>query len=87
MQFSPNQWLPADKSTLVRVPMVIPWAMIPPLLGTTVGSKMISYRARGTADVTAVRMLGIQRNDHPLNEKGELSRAALAAAAARGGFF
>lgn len=87
VQFSPNQWLAADKSTLVRVPMVVPWPMVAPLLAATVGSKTITYRARGTADVTAVRMLGIQRNDYPVNEKGELSRAALVAAAGRGGMF
>jgi len=87
VQFSPNQWLPADKSTLVRVPMVVPWPMVAPLLSATIGSKVITYRARGTADVTAVRMLGIQRNDYPLNEEGELSRSALVAAASRGGVF
>lgn len=87
VQFCPNVWLPADKSTLVRVPMVLPWTMVPPLLAATVGSKMIPYRARGTADVTAVRMLGIQRNDYPVDEEGELSRGALVVAAGRGGLF
>lgn len=87
LQFSPNQWLPADKSTLVRVPMVVPWTLIPSLLSATLGLETITYRARGAADVTAVRMLGIQRNDYALDEKGEVTRMGLVIAAGRGGLF
>jgi hypothetical protein len=77
LDIQPNQWLPADESTLVRVPIVIPWAIIPPLVSETVGSEEISYRVKGSADVTAVRMLGIERDNYPLNEGGSVSRQAL----------
>jgi len=84
LQFNPDQWLPAKRHTLVRVPMVVPWTMVPALLAHTAGSETISYTVVGAADVTAVRMLGIQRNDYPIDDEGELSRAQLAAAATRG---
>jgi hypothetical protein len=87
LQFSPNQWLPAGKATLVRVPMVVPWPMVPPLLAATVGFETLTYRVTGAADVTAVRLLGIQRNDYPVDEEGEVPRLALVIAAGRGGPF
>ena len=35
----------------------------------------MDYRVRGFADVTAVRMLGIERNDHPIDEIARMFRA------------
>jgi hypothetical protein len=83
LRFSPNQWLAAGRSTLVRVPMTVPWPMIPQLLAVTVGSDKIDYRVRGAADVTAVRALGIERNDYPVDEEGSLSRVDLVRVAQR----
>jgi hypothetical protein len=83
LRFSPEQWLPAGRSTLLRVPMTVPWAIIPQLLSLTVESKSIDYRVEGAADVTAVRMLGIQRNDYPIDEEGSMSRLDLVRAAGR----
>jgi LEA14-like dessication related protein len=81
MRLSPNQWLASDKTTLVAVPVVIPWTVVPGLLAETIGRDTLTYRVTGTADVTATKLLQVQRNNHPLNEEGKLSRAALLSAA------
>lgn len=86
IQYNPARWLPADGTTLVPVPVVIPWPMIAPLLGTTVGSVAIFYRCTGYADVTAIKMLNVERNDYPIDETGSVSRAALVMAAGQGVF-
>jgi LEA14-like dessication related protein len=79
--YSPNVWLPSDKTTLVSVPVVIPWALIGPVLATTVASPAISYRAVGHADVTATRALEIDVNEYALSEEGSFSRGELLQAA------
>jgi hypothetical protein len=70
----PHQWLAAKQTTRVTVPVVIPWTVIPPLIAETLGSPRVTYRVKGSADVTAVRMLGIERNDYPVDEEGTLPR-------------
>lgn len=79
--YSPNQWLPAGEDTYVRAPMLIPYALIPQLLRDTVRYPMIVYRVQGVADVTAVRLLGIERDNFPVDEQGAFARSDLAAAA------
>jgi uncharacterized membrane protein YuzA (DUF378 family) len=86
LQYNPDQWLGAGQTTIVRVPMVVPWNLVTPLMATTAGSTQISYHVRGLADVTAVRLLGIEKNDYPIDEEGTVSRAELVVAAARGVF-
>jgi hypothetical protein len=86
LQYNPDQWLGAGQTTIVRVPMVVPWNLVTPLMATTAGSTHISYHVRGLADVTAVRLLGIEKNDYPIDEEGTVSRAELVVAAARGVF-
>jgi LEA14-like dessication related protein len=78
---APNVWLASDKTTLVTLPLVIPWTVVPGLLSETLGKETISYRVQGTADVTATKLLQIQKNNHPINEEGTVSRAALLSAA------
>jgi len=70
----PNQWLPSNDTTMVKVPVTIPWPVIPGLLAETLGAPSVTYRVKGTADVTAVRALGIERNDYPVDEEGTLPR-------------
>ena len=82
LDYSPNVWLPAGQTTVVAAPVMIPLDMIPGILAQTLGSASISYRFTGSADVTAVRMLGIQRNDYPVDDGGTISRMALAQTAA-----
>jgi LEA14-like dessication related protein len=81
IDIQPNQWLPAEQATIVRVPVVIPWQMVPPIVQETLGSTTISYRVQGSADVTAVRMLGIERDNYPLDEQGSVRRQDLINAA------
>lgn len=83
LSFSPNQWLPAGEKTLVRIPMLIPFPLVPRILEETVTSPVILYSVRGSADVTAVRLLGIERDNYPLNQESAIPRHELVAAAAR----
>lgn len=87
IQFNPNAWLAANKSTVVPVPVVIPWRLVPQLLAESASSNTISYRVTGAADVTAVRALGIEKNDQPVDETGSISRQALLDMAGMGGVF
>lgn len=73
----PNQWLPSNDAALVTVPVVIPWGVIPGLVAETLGTPEVTYRVKGSADVTAVRMLGIERNNYPVDEEGKLPRQIL----------
>lgn len=84
VSFSPNVWLPADKTTLVSVPVVIPYNQIGPILATTALSPVIAYRAVGRADVTATRALEININEYALSDEGSFSRLELLQAAGRG---
>ena len=84
MQYNPDQWLGSDSATLVQVPMTIPWNMVTPMVQTTLGSNLLSYRIVGFADVTAVRLLNIERNDYGLDKQGAFSRLDLVMAAGRG---
>ena len=60
----------------------------PPMLGCALGRfDRFKERSGLGADVTAVRLLGIERNDYPVDEQGELSRADLVLAAVKGGVF
>lgn len=74
IDFAPNQWLPSNQTTLVAVPVTIPWTMIPALVGETTGAYAIPYHVQGTADVTATRAFGIERNNYPIDEGGAIPR-------------
>lgn len=81
---SPNVWLPANRSTMVQVPLVVPWQLVTPLLQTSVGSQMIEYRAWGSANVTATRALELDFDDYKLDQEGKFYRSELMMAAGRG---
>ena len=81
MSYSPNQWLPADCTTIVSAPVIIPWGLVGPLLAETAASPTIKYRVRGEADVTAIRSVGIRSNNYPVDEEGEIPRIAVLQAA------
>jgi hypothetical protein len=78
---SPNQWLASDSTTVVAVPLWIPWSIIPGLVAESAGSPIIPYRITGKADVTAIRLLGIDRDDFPLDEPGVIPRDVMIGAA------
>jgi hypothetical protein len=77
IDFSPNQWLPSHQSTLVMVPVSIPWTLLPALASETVGSFAVPYHVNGQADVTATRAFGIDRNNYPIDEGGSVPRQML----------
>lgn len=81
LAYSPNQWLPAHGTTIVRAPVIIPWPLVGPLLAETAMSPTISYRVTGSADVTAIRSIGIKSDNYPVDEKGKIPRGAVLAAA------
>lgn len=81
--FSPNQWLPAGEKTLVRVPMLIPYMLVPRLIDESVNAPIIYYSVNGNIDVTAVRMLGVEKDNYPVNEQSSITRQALMVAAGR----
>jgi len=76
-----NRWLSSDSTTMVVVPMWIPWQIVPGLIAESVGSPFIPYRIRGTADVTATRLFGVDRDNFPLDEMGVIPRDVMIAAA------
>lgn len=85
IDITPNQWLGSNSSTLVSVPLQIPWTLIPVLIGETLGSPEVKYHVTGTADVTAVRALMIEKNNYPVDEDGVLPRQVFMDASPAGG--
>lgn len=79
--YSPNQWLPANRTSLVSAPQMIPWPLVAPLLAETAMSPTISYHVTGEADVTAIRSLGIDSDNYPVDESGSVPRIAVLQAA------
>jgi hypothetical protein len=77
IDFAPNQWLPSGQTTLVAVPVTIPWQLVPALISETVGSYAIPYQVHGVADVTGSRALSIERNNYPVDEAGSIPRQML----------
>jgi hypothetical protein len=75
IDFAPNQWLRSGQTTLVPVPVSIPWQLVPALAAETVGSYAIPYQVHGAADVTATSTFGFQRNNYPVDEAGSIPRA------------
>jgi hypothetical protein len=74
IDFQPNTWLPANQTTLVPVPVNVPWQLLPALAAETSGSYAIPYHVNGMADVTATRTFGIDRNNYPIDEGGSVPR-------------
>ncbi len=83
VQFSPppNSWMGANRATIIAVPLMVPWAMVPALIAASAGSPVVPYTVRGTADVTAIRAAGIESDDYPVDEKGTIPRQAFVDAA------
>jgi hypothetical protein len=71
---SPNVVLPAKQTTEVTTPLVVPWAMVFPLLAETVGKDQMPYHVTGSADVSASSTLGIKLNNEPLDDSGVVPR-------------
>jgi LEA14-like dessication related protein len=85
IDIAPDQWLGSNSSTLVSVPLQIPWTLIPALISETLGSPEVKYHVTGVADVTAVRALMIEKNNYPVDEDGVLPRQVFVDASPVGG--
>jgi hypothetical protein len=83
---SPNQWLPAGRTTLVQIPVTVPWNLVGPVLTATVGSPHVTYKAWGSANVTATRLLEVDYDDYKISQEGKFYRSELMSAAGRGFF-
>lgn len=81
VNFQPNQWLQANRTTFVQVPVTIPWTALPALVAETAGSYAIPYQVKGLADVTATRAFGIERDNYPVDEGGSIPRQLVVDAA------
>lgn len=69
-------WLPADKTTQVRVPTAVPVDLALRITReATFGT--VPYRMVGKADVTATRSLKIESDDYSVDEKGEIQRQVI----------
>jgi len=77
INFPTNQWLQANRTTLVAVPVTIPWVVMPALISETMGSYSIPYHVKGYADVTATRTFQIDRDNYQVDESGSLPRQML----------
>ncbi len=82
--YNPDQWLGSNRTTLLRVPVTIPWNMVTPLVRSGASSSEIDYHVNALIDVTAVRMLGISVTDYKIDDDGSISRGQLVSAAALG---
>lgn len=81
VMYSPNQWLRSKSTSIVRVPMLIPWPMVPVILAETARAPSVPYRVTGHADVTGTSSLKIKRDSYPVDESGQIPRHALLMAA------
>jgi hypothetical protein len=81
INFAPNQWLPANQTAMVAVPVNVPWTLVPALVTETAGGYSIPYHVVGVADVTATSSLNIQRNNYPVDETGFVPRQMVVDAA------
>jgi hypothetical protein len=73
----PHTWIPAGRTVLIPVPIILPWQMIAPVIAATVGNSKVTYYVSGTADVTATRAFAIDRDEYEFDEEGELPRGFL----------
>lgn len=83
LQYSPNQWLPSDRTVLVKAPVIMPWPLVGPILMETAAFPNLKYRVKGEADVTATKSMGFEVDKHPVDETGYIPRQAIVAAAQR----
>lgn len=67
-------WLPADQTSQVRVPVVIPVQTAMQIVRDAYTSPMIPFRIVGRADVTATRTFKLEKDDYEVDERGQISR-------------
>lgn len=76
IQTSPNVWLPSNATSPLQIPVLVPWPVAMYLLQSK--APMISYRAKGVANVMGSRTLKVDKV-YPIDQEGTLSREELQA--------
>ncbi|MBX3227834.1 MAG: hypothetical protein KIT84_22760 [Labilithrix sp.] len=74
-------WLPADRTTQVRVPTAIPIDLALQLTREAM-TGVVKYHVVGKADVTATRTLKIEKDDYEVDESGSIARQQIEASIA-----
>jgi hypothetical protein len=76
-------WLPSDRTTSMRVDVIVPIDIALSVLRDSYASPIIPYRFVGRADVTATRTFQLESDDYEVNEQGSISREQIDAALRR----
>jgi hypothetical protein len=71
-------WLPADKTTQVRIPIVMPVQLALAVLQKAYATPQIPYRCIGKADVTGTRTLKVEQDNYAVDEHGMIDRQQIA---------
>jgi hypothetical protein len=74
-------WLPAEKTTQVRVPVAMPVDLAMTLMREAM-TGVVKYHVKGKADVTATRTLKIEKDDYEVDEDGTFARQQIEASVA-----
>lgn len=70
-------WLPADRTTQIRVPVTVPLDLAMNLARETFSQPFVGFRIAGKADVTATRTFQIEKDNYSIDERGTFSRQQL----------
>ncbi len=73
-------WLPADKTTPIRVPISVPVQLAVQLMREATNVPTIPFKLTGKADVTATRTFKIEKDDYEVDETGSITREQMAMA-------
>lgn len=85
VDLQPNKWIRAGGKVRISVPLTVPWTTVPGLLAATAGSSEVTYRVRGTADITAGRSMRVRQQRYPVDQEGVIPRHALGKGGGPGG--
>lgn len=72
-------WMNSDKTTQLRVPVLVPITLGFQLIQEAVAAPTIAYRFVGKADVTGTRTFEIEKDDYAVDEYGTITREQMAA--------
>ncbi len=74
-----GMWLPANKTTQIRVPLAMPLDLAIALVQQAFSVPTIPYRVLGKADVTGTRTFKVEQDDYSVDERGVITRDQMAA--------
>jgi len=72
-------WMPAGKTTSMRVPLYVPLSLAIQLVQEAFASPTIAYRVIARADVTGSRTFQVEKDDYAVDERGTMTREQMAA--------